>query len=282
MHPKSIVIAPCGNKSYLFKEQWLKFKDQKEFDLCLMFYHAEINNPQLYEDADYFFHLKDFKYHMLHTLLTRIKPEWINTYDYFYFLDDDIEIDTYGINEMFRLSHSFQSSISQASLSQDSFCSWPMFKQQKGSFLRYVGQIEVMAPLFERNTLIKCLPSFIDNRSSWGVDSVWSRILDYPKDKLIVFDKVIMKHTLPVGGGELYQRIGVNPHIEWKAITDKYEAKKHNYKEYGRLDLVNAQNNRLNYFFNKTKERLQTWKRVIRDYDFWSRVQSKKKKLFRF
>lgn len=282
MHPKSIVIAPCGNKSYLFKDQWLKFRDEKEFDLCLMFYHAEINNPSLYADADFFFHLKDFKYHMLYNLLTNIKPEWINTYDYFYFLDDDIEIDTRGINEMFRLSHSFQSSISQASLSQDSFCSWPMFKQQKGSFLRYVGQIEVMAPLFDRSTLVKCLPSFIDNRSSWGVDSVWSRILDYPKDKLIVFDKVIMKHTLPVGGGELYQRIGVNPHVEWKAITDKYDARKHNYREYGRLDLVNAQNNRLNYFFNKTKERFQTWKRVIRDYDFWSRVQSKKNKLFRF
>ena len=36
--------------------------------------------------------------------------------------------------------------------------------------------------------LEKCLPSFIGNKSSWGVDSVWSKILDYPEDKLIVFD----------------------------------------------------------------------------------------------
>lgn len=281
MTPRNIIIAPCGNKSFLFKDAWLKNKEEKSFDICLLFYHETINDASRYADVEYFYHLKDFKYHMLHRLLTQIHPEWLQQYDYFYFLDDDIDIDTHGINSMFTLSKTFQSSISQASLSQDSFCSWPMFKQQRNSFLRFVGQIEVMAPLFEREALKLCLPSFIGNRSSWGVDSAWPAILKYPKDKLVVFDTVVMKHTLPVGGGELYVKIGVNPHDEWVAIAKQFNAKKHNYQEYGRLQLVNGQNNRLSFFRYKFSEGLAKLKQAWTDYDLMSRVVSQKNKFFK-
>ena len=39
------------------------------------------------------------------------------------------------------------------------------------------------------------------------MDSVWSRLLGYPEDKLIVFDNVAMRHTMPVGGGELIKNL---------------------------------------------------------------------------
>ena len=247
--------------------------------MCLMFYHEQVANPQLYSDVEYFYHLRDFKYHMLYNLLTHIHPEWLEQYEYFYFLDDDIEIDTRQINSMFLLSHAFNSAISQAALTQDSFCSWRMFKQQKNSFCRFVGQIEVMAPLFHRDALKKCLPSFIGNRSSWGVDSVWSKLLDYPKDKLVVFDTLTMRHTQPVGGGELYQKIGIDPHEDWKAIIDRFGAKKHNYQEYGRLQLVNEKSNRFKFFFYKTREFFAKQRQAWLDYDLPSRVVSRMNKL---
>jgi hypothetical protein len=280
MRNRNIVIAPCGNKAYLFKESWLKYKEEKNFDLCLMFYHERVNNLQLYSEVDFFYHLKDFKYHMIYHLLTDVHPEWLEQYDYFYFLDDDIDIDTRQINDMFALSRAFNISISQASLTKDSFCSWKMFRHQKNSFCRFVGQIEVMSPLFHSDALKKCLPSFISNRSSWGIDSVWSKLLDYPKDKLVVFDKIIMKHTLPVGGGELYQKIGINPHDEWNDVVTKFGAKKHNYQEYGRLQLVNAQHNRLRFLLYKIKEFFAKRKQDWNDYDVRSRIISKKEKLF--
>jgi hypothetical protein len=281
MATRYIVIAPCGNRSTLFKEAWLKYKAEKEFDLCLLFYHEQINNPKLYEEAEYFFHLKGFKYHMLHELLTSVRPEWLQQYDYFYFLDDDIDIDTRQINVMFTLSRALNASITQASLSRDSYCSWPFFKQKNNSFCRFVGQIEVMAPLFERSALSACLPSFIGNRSSWGVDSVWPKILGYPKDKLVVFDTVTMKHTAPVGGGELYQKIGVDPQVEWTAITQQYNAKKQNYQEYGRLQLVNGQHNRLKFLWYKTAELFAKGKQAWNDYDLNSRVISRTNKLLK-
>lgn len=275
MANKNIVIAPCGNKKYLFKENWLKEKDKKEFDLCLLFYHEEIKEPSLYEEVDYFFHLRDYKWFMLHKLFTELKPEWLQQYDYFYFLDDDIGIDTEEINQMFRLSKVVGASISQASLSADSFCSWPMFKQRKDCFMRYVGQIEVMAPLFDQASLKICLPSFIGNRSSWGVDSVWSKLLGYPEDKLVVFDTVVMRHTLPVGGGELYQKLGVNPHDEWKMITEKFGARKHNYREYARYELVNKRSNRLLHASHRFSAGIHRVKRAWSDYDLMSRIRSK-------
>lgn len=279
MKKKNIIIAPCGNKSFLFKESWLKQPEKKEFELCLLFYHEHIDNPSLYSRADYFYHLKGFKYHMLYQLLTEIHPEWLTEYEYFYFLDDDIEIDTLQINSLFSLSHALNSLISQAALTKDSFCSWPIFKKKKNSFCRFMGQIEVMAPLFSASALQVCLPSFISNRSSWGIDSAWSALLNYPDDKLIVFDIVTMRHTLPVGGGELYKKIGVDPHNEWVAVTKQFNAKKHNYREYGRLQLVNRTNNRIKFFFYRVSEFFSKKKQALNDFDIPSRIKSQKNKL---
>ena len=276
---ENIVIAPYGNKSNMLNTYWLNQKEQKQFDVCLLFYHEKIDNPDLYADADYFYHLKDFKYHMLYKLFTDVKPGWLKQYKYFYFLDDDIKIDTAQINPMFALSSAFDSWISQASLSKNSFCSWPMFKQQAGSFCRFVGQIEVMAPLFNAMALEKCLPSFIGNRSSWGVDSVWSKILDYPEKKLIVFDAVTMQHTKPVGEGELYKKLGVDPKEEWKNITEKFGARKQNYREYGRLAIVDKQHHFFNFLSIRSQEYFRTIRRHINDYDFPSRVKSRLSKL---
>jgi hypothetical protein len=275
---RNIVIAPCGNKSFLFRESWLKFPDERDFELCLLFYHERIDAPELYKAADHFYHLKGFKYHMLHELLTTVRPDWLRQYDYFYFLDDDIDIDTRGINAIFAMARALDGQIVQAALSRDSFCSWPIFKQKKNSFCRFVGQIEVMAPLFSREALVTCLPSFIGNRSSWGVDSVWSKLLGYPEDRMIIFDRVVMKHTLPVGGGELYQKIGVDPYMEWKAITDQYQARMQNYTEYGRLQLVSKNSNRLNFIRYRAEEYAARVKRGWNDYDLPSRLRSRKNK----
>lgn len=279
MKRKNIVIAPCGNRSVLFRDAWMKNEDERDFDICLLFYHQQIEHPDRYKQVDFFYHLKDFKYAMLHKLLTEIQPEWLETYDYFYFLDDDIEIETKDINKLFTLSKAFGASISQASLSRDSYCSWPMFRQHTGCVLRYVGQIEVMAPLFHKDALKICLPSFIGNRSSWGIDSVWSKLLNYAEDRLIVFDTVVMKHTLPVGGGELYTKIG-SPHEEWRSVTKQFNAKLHNYREYGRLKLLHRKTNWGYRISNGFKESYIVIKRRINDYDINSRIKSRWKNLF--
>jgi hypothetical protein len=278
---RNIVIAPCGNKSYLFSESWLKYKNEKDFDVCLMFYHDIIEKPEKYGEVDYFFHLKGFKYHMLYQIFTTLHPEWLDKYDYFYFLDDDIEIDTRSINRLFSLSRLMKTEISCASLTQDSFCCWPIFKQNNDCFCRFVGQIEVMSPLFSSHAVKVCMETFIANKSSWGIDSVWSSLLGYPKDKLIVFDDVTMRHTLPVGKGELYVKVGVNTYEEWIEVTRRFNAKKENYREYGRLQKINGKNSRFIHFMHISKQNFIRTLRRISDYDINSRIVSRRNKFFK-
>jgi len=273
---RNILIAPCGNHSVLFKNSWLKYSNEKQFDICLLFYHEQIEQPQLYKGVDFFFHLKHFKYHMIYELLTALHPEWLQQYDYFYFPDDDIEIDTRRINTIFQLSHAHDTWISQASLTADSLCSWPFFKTRKGSFCRYVGQIEVMAPLFNRESLKQCLPTFQLNKSSWGLDAVWPKILQYPETKLVVFDTVTMKHSRRVGMGELYQIKGVDPYKDWEEITTAFQAKKENMQEYGRLQLVNKEHHFLLFKRNQLRIFIARKKQAIRDYNLLSRISNKK------
>lgn len=274
---KNLIIAPCGNSATLFATDWLRDADEKQFDVCLLFYHPTINEPARYDAVEHFYHLKDFKFKMLHTLLTTEAPQLLEEYEYFYFLDDDIAISTAAINRMFELSRTFGTAISQASLSHDSFCSWPIFKNKPNCLLRYMGQIEVMAPLFSRDALQKCLVSFNENKSSWGLDSVWPKILGYPRNQMAVFDDVIMEHTRPVGGGELYKKIQADPYEEWEAIVKKYDAIKDNYIEYGRLEYVSEEHNTVVFSLYKLREQADKLKQHIQDYDVMSRVKNRLK-----
>ena len=89
---------------------------------------------------------------------------------------------------------------------------------------------------------------------------------------------VTMEHTKPVGGGELYQKIGVDPQEDWTNITTKYGAKKQNYQEYGRLAIINKNHYLFNFLSIKGKEFLELLQRHINDYDLPSRVKSQLKK----
>lgn len=272
---RNLVAAPCGNSSTLFATDWLRSAAEKNFDVCLLFYHADIKNPAIYKGIEHFYHLEDFKFKMLHNLFTSKAPELLNEYDYFYFIDDDIAMDTADINRMFELSRTFNMSITQASLSHDSYCSWPIFKNKPNCMMRFMGQVEVMAPLFSQEALCQCLVSFNENKSSWGLDSVWPKILGYPLNKLAVFDDVIMRHTRPVGGGELYKKIQADPYEEWETIIQKYDAVKNNYVEYGRLEYVSGEYNPLVFKFYKLNEKLHKLKQRIMDYDIMSRVRNR-------
>ena len=142
-------------------------------------------------------------------------------------------------------------------------------------FARFVGQIEVMSPLFSRYALQACISSFTLNRSSWGLDAVWSKILQYPRNKLIVFDCVTAKHTRPVGSGDLYKRIGVDPYDEWQAAIRHYKARKHSFYEYGRLRIQHQEKNFGQFLLFKTRQLHMQVKRTIQDFSIGKRVKEK-------
>ena len=90
----------------------------------------------------------------------------------------------------------------------------------KGNVLRYTSFVEVTAPLFSLESLLKLYHSFDFNDSSWGFDYYWPFKLGYPKDKIAILDKVTMTHTNPVGGN--YDRFPTHPSIEMDELLTKY------------------------------------------------------------
>jgi hypothetical protein len=106
-------------------------------------------------------------------------------------------------------------------------------------------------------------------------------MLGYPKDKLIVFDEVVMKHTLPVGGGELYRKIQVDPHEDWDYVVAKFDARKQSYVEYGRLQRVNEKHSRMLFLMVRVRGFWSKIERAWRDYDLWSRIVSAKNKIIK-
>lgn len=263
-----LIIAPSGNHSMIFKTHWMREPEKRQFDVCLLHYHKDIDDTVKYESVDYFYHLKDFKYPMIHKLLTRENPQLLEDYDYFFLIDDDIEISTEEINRAFLLTAGFSLELTQPSLTHDSYCSWPILKSMKGSYLRYFGEVEVMAPIFSQDALRKCLHTFIENKSSWGMDTLWSYILGFPKDKIAVIDGVQMKHINPVGQGELYEKLQNTHTGEWIEIQEKYGIKRHYFYEYGRLGIVNNKNLALLFSWNKIKESKRYLVQSIRDLGY--------------
>ncbi|AEV33907.1 Protein of unknown function (DUF707) [Owenweeksia hongkongensis DSM 17368] len=278
---KYLVVSPCGDKSELFKTDWIDTETHqgRDFDLVLLYYHPEVKNQDAVSLADYFFHLKDYKYKMIYNLFTNIKPELLGQYDYFFFLDDDIKITQETINRSFHIADLFKLLICQPSLTSDSFCSWPILKNKAGSFLRFMGEVEVMAPIFSREALTKCLPSFVENDSSWGLDTIWTYLLKFPKDKIAVLDAVQMKHTNPVGEGELYAKLKHRHQQEWVSIQKKYGIKKHYFTEFSRLEWSNRKYNKLNYLKNKLSEKALFAKQKFNDYGLKHRIKSRVSKV---
>jgi hypothetical protein len=140
-----------------------------------------------------------------------------------------------------------------------------------------MGQVEVMAPLFSRDALKTCLVSFNENKSSWGLDCVWSKLLNYPVNKLAVIDAITMKHIHPVGVGELYTKLDIDPKKEWELVTRKYEASKNRYFECGRYLIVDNKNNRMIRACNKISQAFLRLKQSYLDLGLAYRLQNKLK-----
>ncbi len=122
------------------------------------------------------------------------------SYEYIWLPDDDLECKCQDINRFFAICESYQMALTQPSLSADSFVAHPIVIHNPQYSLRFTNFVEVMAPCFRVDALRKCLPTFRENVSGWGLDYVWPQLLASPCFRIGVIDAVQVCHTRPVGG----------------------------------------------------------------------------------
>jgi hypothetical protein len=213
-----LIISPIGNES--LHPEWVK--GQANFDLVLIYYGDDDNVAESnLQYTPYVYSAKGEKYHLIKSFI-QSNIEFISNYTHIWIPDNDVSISTENINKLFRTANQYQLSICQPSM--DGYVSHEITKPISNSILRYTNFVEVLAPLFNLESLLKTYETFDLNYSSWGYDYLWAHLLDYPKNKIAIIDDIIMTHTKPVG--QSYSRFPRNPWDEMVELLYSYNIKK--------------------------------------------------------
>jgi hypothetical protein len=214
---RNLIISPIGDTSV--HKSWLSDPAARTFDLFLVYY----GNADDFGRADTTHYLKQkgFKWELVDHL-AKHHAEVLDRYTNIWCPDNDIQVDTHGVNRMFELFEHYQLQLAQPAISGGDV-SYQALRQKPGVVLRYSPYVEVMCPLFTREALRKCQPTFLECKSGWGLDWVWPRY--FAQHEIAILDAVGVEHTGPLGTGENYQKLaalGVFPDREFHAVMTKY------------------------------------------------------------
>ncbi|MFT8542023.1 glycosyltransferase family 25 protein [Acetobacter sp.] len=197
---RNLVIVRAGPSS--LHPQWLEglVPEERTWDLCVSYYGTESEFSRL-DGCEYaILQNKERKWPAIAALLGEDSAFW--HYDYVMMPDDDLAMTGADINRCFAIMAEYKLELAQPALPANtprSQYSHDLTLQRMGNVLRYTSFVEVMTPLFSREALRECLPSFGLSRSGWGLDWVWPSILGYPRDRIAIIDSAVAYHTRPVG-----------------------------------------------------------------------------------
>jgi hypothetical protein len=74
-----------------------------------------------------------------------------------------------------------------------------------GLKLRYTNWVEMMCPCFSKKALELCKETFNADKSCWGIEFIWNKLLGFPKNKIAIIDEVHAIHTRPMMDGDNYK-----------------------------------------------------------------------------
>ena len=223
---KNLIISPTGEKTLL--KNWVG--ENSNFDIHLLYYSENEKEYEKLVNQGYKIQkVKGEKWFCLKEYINQ-NPNLLEEYDTFWFPDDDLFIENDSINKLFEIHNSHNLYLSQPAAI--GYTSHEITKPQNCK-LRYTSFVEIMCPMMSKETLKLLLESFDLSKSGWGLDIMWSKILNYPKDKIAIIDEVVIIHTKPVG--QNYEnRFNVSPMDEYNMIRNRYSVN-FNFTEHSRI-----------------------------------------------
>lgn len=192
------------------------FSPERLFDVALHDFSGDVYSGDL--RAEFRFCGKMHKWPAISVHISQLLRE----YEYFAFLDNDIEITTRELNHLFLLGRQHELDLYQASLTDDSYGTYPeLFRKPCiDAGVRSLRFVEIMAPIFGRDALKRCLWTFSESESGWGLDFLWAKELH--GRRIAVLDAVSMKHARPISSHNWTFASGLTPEKEAAAIVRKY------------------------------------------------------------
>lgn len=194
MNHSNCVISAVGRNS--LHRMWLT--GECNFDLHLVVYDDSME--EFRGDTEYICHIKGYKLRVIYRYL-EMYPELKERYDYFFFPDDDIQMDAAAINALFEAMRRYRLQIAQPALSM-SYYTWSHTLQDRYCKLRYINFVEMMVPCFSREALRKVLFTFNENETGWGTETHWPVLIDASQRDMAVIDEVSVVHTRPIQSGQ--------------------------------------------------------------------------------
>ncbi|MCC7085756.1 MAG: hypothetical protein IT427_12205 [Pirellulales bacterium] len=213
----NLVISPIGDHSV--HRTWIEGPDTPNFDLFLLYYGNGSDPVQ--PGAKFYVRRKGFKWEHVHYVAEEHFAS-LQHYDRIWCPDDDIACDTAGVNLLFELFEHYQLKLAQPAIAKGDF-SFRGLTQRRGNILRYTPYVEVMCPIFTREAFFQVKPTFLENRSGWGLDWIWPK--HFAKHEMAIIDKVGIHHTGPLGKGEHYQHLaalGIDPYRDFDETVARH------------------------------------------------------------
>jgi hypothetical protein len=107
----NLVIAPAGDKSLHYK--WIEGKPN--FEMVLLYYGDDKDIAKSYtKHTPHVYAAKGFKWWLIKSFVED-NIDWVSQFEYIWFPDDDIEINTEGINKLFEIDLSVNDLSDEAS-----------------------------------------------------------------------------------------------------------------------------------------------------------------------
>jgi len=173
-------------------DQWLTHNDNRPWDLIVNKYQ-DVDISDFSTDIE-ILQTASTKSVGIHNLITHY-PAIVDNYDYLLLLDDDLLTTEDDITRLFKTATAHSLQLAQASLTEDSTFSWPVFFK-KGSGVRQVNMVEIMMPLISKSALEIMKPLFNYSVSGWGVDFVGSYLVrEKLGGRIGVIDDVSVTHA---------------------------------------------------------------------------------------
>lgn len=218
LHRPYLVLARVGEQS--LHPAWMS--DERDFDLVVQCYGTD---PARWEgSADLVLPDDDPDLRggrALHRVLSE-HPELLRNYEAIWFPDDDIACDAATISAAFALHTRLGLGLSQPALSPDSYFTHYATLAHPGLHVRFTNFVEALVPIFSAEALAACWHTMDQSRSGFGLDLVWQTIVPGLGLRSAILDAVQVRHTRPVGSGQLYADQEEPAVVEGRRIARAY------------------------------------------------------------
>ncbi|MGB7759053.1 MAG: DUF707 domain-containing protein [Bryobacteraceae bacterium] len=214
---RNLVIVRAGDGS--LHPDWLNRPgEERNWDLIVSYWG---DSPEMYRGGDWLrIDGKGLKFQALNELV-HTHGELVRKYDYVWVTEDDLACTCRDIDRFFDICREERLDLAQPALTQDSYFSHTITLESPCFRLRYTSFVENMAPCFSAGAFVKVTPTLKDSLCGYGLEEVWVMLLG-EEGKVAIVDEIQMRHTRPIGGGQLYKALGALGKTGWDEMDSVF------------------------------------------------------------